>query len=77
MTVEQVIPCSVPVDLDQVLAQLTAPGVPMAPFSDDVIAFCADFSRRLFHDEQAARYPELHALAFWMRKAELVRLSQE
>lgn len=87
MKVEQVIPCAAladsnqidqnQIDLDRILCQLTLPGVPLEPFSDDVIGFCADFSRRLFHDEQAARYPELHALAFWMRKAELVRLSEE
>jgi Acyl-CoA reductase (LuxC) len=77
MTVEQVIPCAAQVDLDRTLAQLTAPGVPLAPFSDEVIGLCADFSRRLFRDEQAARYPELHALAYWMRKAELVRLGEE
>ncbi len=77
MTVEQVIPCSAQVDLTGTLAQLKAPGIPLVPFNDEVIGFCADFSRRLFRDEQAARYPELHALAFWMRKAELVRLGEE
>lgn len=77
MTVEQVIPFAGQVDLGQTLAELTQPAIPLIPFNDDVIAFCADFSQRIFRDSQAARYPELHALAFWMRKAELIRLRDE
>ncbi len=77
MTVEQVIPFAGPVELDQILAELTKPAIPLVPFNDDVIAFCADFSQRIFRDSHAARYPELHALAFWMRKAELIRLRDE
>lgn len=77
MTVEQVIPLAGTVDLEATLAALTSPAPPLRPFSDEVIALCTDFSRRLFRDDQAARYPELLALAFWMRKAELVRLNEE
>src|SRR6185437_11844363 len=77
MTVEQVVPLAATVDLNSTLAALTEPAPPLAPFNDEVIALCADFSRRIFRDEQASRFPELHALAFWMRKAELVRLSEE
>ena len=77
MIVEQVAPAAARVELDQVLAELTTPGAPSAPFNDEIIAFCADFSRRIFRDEQAGKYPELQALAFWMRKAELARLAAE
>jgi hypothetical protein len=77
MTVEQVVPAAGRVELERVLAELTAPGPPSAPFNDEIIAFCADFSRRIFRDEQAGKYPELQALAFWMRKAELTRLAAE
>jgi hypothetical protein len=77
MTVEQVVPVGAAADLDSTLAALTQPAPPLTPFSDDVIALCTDFSRRIFRDEQASRFPELHALAFWMRKAELVRLGEE
>lgn len=77
MTVEQIVPSAAQVDLDRVLAELTKPGVPAVPFNEDILAFCADFSRRLFRDDQAPRYPELQALAFWMRKAELTRLAGE
>lgn len=77
MIVEQVVPAPGRVELDQVLAELTAPGAPATPFSDEIIAFCSDFSRRIFRDEQAGKYPELQALAFWMRKAEVARLATE
>lgn len=77
MTLEQVVPSPATVELEQVLAALTTPGVPAVPFNDEILAFCADFSRRLFRDSNAAHYPELQALAFWMRKAELTRLAAE
>jgi hypothetical protein len=77
MTVEQVVPAAARVELEAVLADLTSPGAPIAPFNDEILAFCADFSRRIFRDDEAARYPELQALAFWMRKAELLRLASE
>jgi hypothetical protein len=77
MTIEQVVPAARRVELDEILAEVTAPGVPAAPFNEEIIAFCTDFSRRIFRDEHAARHPELQALAFWMRKAELVRLAAE
>ncbi|HVV46141.1 MAG TPA: acyl-CoA reductase [Bryobacteraceae bacterium] len=77
MIIEQLVPAAGRVELDQVLAELTAPGTPSTPFNEEIIAFCADFSRRIFRDEQAGKYPELQALAFWMRKAELARLAAE
>jgi hypothetical protein len=49
--------------------------MPTEPFGPSVIDFCADFSRRLAR--AAAGAPELVALAFWMRRAELRRLSEE
>ena len=67
-----------PSNLNRLLAETgKAPRIPPVPFNDDIIAFCADFSRRLFRDPAAALYPELQALAFWMRKAELTRLADE
>lgn len=47
----------------------------LEPFADEIVAFCADFSRRL--SKASRSIPELTALAFWMRKAELVRLRGE
>jgi acyl-CoA reductase LuxC len=78
MTVEQVAPCQSQVDLSAVLAGLKqAEYAALEPFSDEVIEFCADFSRALFKDAEATRYAELQALAFWMRKAELARMRDE
>ncbi len=77
MTVEQVVPCGEIVDLAEKLEEFRAPGLPGVPFDDAVIDFCADFSRRLFRSQKALHYPELQALAFWMRKAELIRLSED
>jgi hypothetical protein len=78
MMVEQVVPCPALVELSDVLAELRRfDGRTLAPFSDAVLAFCADYSRALFKDSESARFPELQALAFWMRKAELVRLREE
>lgn len=46
-------------------------------FSEDVMEFCGALSKAIFKDKEAAGFPELFALAFWMRKAELVRLRSE
>lgn len=45
------------------------------PFADSILAFCADFSRRLGRASRGI--PELTALAFWMRKSELMRLQEQ
>jgi Acyl-CoA reductase (LuxC) len=73
MTVQQVVPAFESVSLDAALDRVVA-SPSLAPFADEVIGFCSDFSRAIFKDSEAAHYPELQALAFWMRKAELVRL---
>jgi hypothetical protein len=78
MMVEQVVPAAGQRELVEVLAGLrSAEAGTAAPFSDAIVQFCAEFSQGLFRDAEAKRYPELQALAFWMRKAELVRLREE
>jgi hypothetical protein len=67
--------CTAP--LEEVVARLSAPQSPILPFSEPVIDFCAGFSAAIFRDREASRYPELASLAFWMRKAELLRLRSE
>src|SRR3569833_416503 len=62
MTVEQIAPAAARVELEQVLAELPAPGAPSVPFNDEIIAFCADFSRRIFRDEQAGLAAEFGQL---------------
>ena len=48
-----------------------------APFDGAVVDACVALSQSLLRDPGARRYPELLALAFWMRKAELHRLRQQ
>jgi hypothetical protein len=75
MTVEQVVPAAGNVDLPAALESLMQ-RESLDPFGDEIIEFCASFSRAIFKDREALQYPELQALAFWMRRAELIRLRE-
>ena len=59
---------------EEILARVASTRA-IEPFADDVVSFCHDFSRRLARAGRGV--PELVALAFWMRRAELVRLREE
>ena len=73
MTVEQIVPAAGTVDLQAALAPLVK-RESLEPFSDEIIEFCASFSRDVFKDREALLFPELQALAFWMRRAQLISL---
>ena len=77
MIVQQLTPTTEQVELEALLTRLRAPALSLRPFSPEAVDFCQAFSRRIFTDPDAKRFPELHALAFWMRKAELVRMRTE
>jgi hypothetical protein len=78
MKVQQLVPRAEEIDLQEIFARLRdASAGTLAPFAPEILNFCAEFSRALFRDAEAKRFPELQALAFWMRKAELERLRQE
>lgn len=62
---------------EEVLALVGGPVRPLKPFSDEILSFCASFSQAIFRDKEASRHPALVALAFWMRRAELIRLRGE
>lgn len=47
------------------------------PFSKDAMACCSALSRALLRDPQARRYPDLMALGFWLREAQLSALQAE
>jgi len=52
--------------------------VPCAePFAPPVLGFFAELSRRLFGSEPARAFPEIQALAFFLRRASLQRLEAE
>lgn len=44
------------------------------PLNASLVDSSIDFSHRIFRDSEAKSYPELLALAFWMRKSEITRL---
>lgn len=50
---------------------------PLAPFAPQSLAFVDALSARLLRSPQARAFPELTALGYWMRKANLERLRQE
>ncbi|MFS8974179.1 acyl-CoA reductase [Cupriavidus necator] len=53
-------------------------GVPvLPPYSDAALGFAAALSDALMHAPQARAYPELAALAFWLRRANLTRLRDD
>lgn len=72
MTVQVVLPRREQRDLRQVLDDL-AGAAPVLPFAEDRVAFAAELSRTL--SRRGRGRPEIQALAFWMRKAELKRLA--
>ena len=61
--------------LTDLLSGLRHPTVRLRPFDRRVIDFCAQFSTALFRDSEARRYPEIQALAYWMRRSELLRMA--
>jgi hypothetical protein len=71
--VRLVLPVPGQADLRDVLDGLAEAPV-VLPFSEDRMAFAADLSRAL--SKRGGGRPEVQALAFWMRKAELHRLAQ-
>ncbi|GLQ88540.1 acyl-CoA reductase [Dyella flagellata] len=58
------------------LEQLASTSV-LFPFSDEALQFVDALSASLFLSPDSRAYPEILALAFWMRKANLVRLKQQ
>jgi hypothetical protein len=76
MQVDLLFPRQGPVELTEVTARISGAQV-TRPFDDSVVDACLELSQSLLSDRSARRYPELQALAFWMRKAELHRLQQQ
>lgn len=57
-------------------AQLAATK-PLPPFSEPALRFVHELSQKLMRSPQTRHHPELTALAFWMRKANLERLRSD
>jgi Acyl-CoA reductase (LuxC) len=71
------VPQSGPVEVDELCARFRSNAGQLRPFDPATLAFCNSFSRALFQDSVAKRFPELQALAFWMRKSEVHRMKEQ
>ncbi len=76
MKVELLLPAQGMVDVADLPAWVNR-GHSAPPFDASVVNACADLSQRILRAPEARRYPELLALAFWIRKAEIHRLREE
>ncbi len=47
---------------------------PQRPFAEEGLALVADFSAEVLADSAARRWPEIAALGFWMRRANIARI---
>ncbi len=74
--VTQIVPEEASVPLAAVISQARE-ARPLIPFADAAMQFLRTLSNALFSDSEARRYPELQAVAFWMRASELTRLREE
>ena len=75
MIAELIVPAAGRADVDGIVERfMSVPTKALMPFDDAVMNVAAALSRRLATDSEARTFPALQALAFWMRRAELVRL---
>jgi hypothetical protein len=74
MKVEQVLPAAAERELSDVLE---APKHDATPFAPELIEFCSALSSALMADAEARAFPELQALAFWMRRSAALRLKEQ
>jgi Acyl-CoA reductase (LuxC) len=73
--IEQLVPEQRQVGLESLVASLEQQQeVTLDPFGAAPRAFAAALAEALLHDPTAARHPELVALAYWMRPAEIARM---
>ncbi|MGA8067142.1 MAG: acyl-CoA reductase [Terriglobales bacterium] len=76
MQVEMLLPQRRMMELEELPVHLRGSAA-AEPFHESVVNAAIDLSQRTFRDPEARGYPELLALAYWMRKAEIVRLAAQ
>lgn len=76
MQIEMLLPQQRVIALEELRSLLTG-GAAAEPFHPSVLDASIDLSQRIFHDQEARSYPELLALAYWMRKSEMNRLTAQ
>jgi hypothetical protein len=74
MNVRQIVPANGEADLGRTLAQLKRT---WTPFASELVECCSALSTALMRDAEARVYPELQALAFWLRKSAVLRMRQD
>ena len=78
MSIQLIVPDVRAVTLPELVAAVSsAASGSVEPFGAEVVEFCAEFSRALSKSPETRPYPEIQALAFWMRRSELLRLRAE
>jgi len=76
MQIEMLLPQERVIALEE-LRSLLAGTTAAEPFDGSVVDASIDLSQRIFHDPEARSHPELLALAYWMRKAEMIRMTAQ
>jgi hypothetical protein len=76
MQIEMLLPQQRVIALEE-LGSLLASTSAAEPFHESAVNAAVDLSQRIFHDLEARRHPELLVLAYWMRKAEMIRLDAQ
>lgn len=77
MKIRQLVPIARELEASELARELEAARFAFAPFDPTLLALGDELSQRLLRDPEARRFPELQALGFWMRRAELERLKKE
>jgi hypothetical protein len=76
MRIEMLLPVERTIALEELRGLLSGP-VAAEPFHSSLVDASVALSQRIFRDPEARAYPELLALAYWMRKAEIIRLLEQ
>jgi hypothetical protein len=76
MQIEMLLPQQRMIALEE-LRGLLAGGAATEPFHPSIVDAAINLSQRIFRDAEARSHPELLALAYWMRKAEMTRLTEQ
>jgi hypothetical protein len=77
MQIEMLLPRQSVLALEELQNLFPAAGAMAEPFHKSVLDAVVDYSQRILHAPEARGHPELLALAYWMRKSEMIRLANQ
>jgi Acyl-CoA reductase (LuxC) len=76
LIVQQLVPDATVIEVEELLRRLRdAPRLRVDPFHESRVAFSDAVSSAILHHPRSRAYPELIALAFWLRRASVARLA--